>query len=64
MKYVVCVNHVPDTEAKIKIGTDGKSIDKTGINHILNPFDEFATEAILQLKEKNGGETIAITLGG
>ncbi|MBI5475876.1 MAG: electron transfer flavoprotein subunit beta/FixA family protein, partial [Ignavibacteriales bacterium] len=46
------------------IGTDGKSIDKTGINHILNPFDEFATEAILQLKEKNGGETIAITLGG
>jgi electron transfer flavoprotein beta subunit len=64
MKYVVCVNHVPDTEAKIKIGADGKSIDKTGINHILNPFDEFATEAILQLKEKNGGETIAITLGG
>jgi electron transfer flavoprotein beta subunit len=64
MKCIVCVNHVPDTEAKIKVGADGKYIDKAGINHILNPYDEFATEAILQLKEKNGGETIAITLGG
>lgn len=64
MKCIVCVNHVPDTEAKIKIGADGKNIDKTGINQILSPYDEFATEAILQLKEKNGGETIALTLGG
>jgi electron transfer flavoprotein beta subunit len=64
MKIVACINHVPDTEAKIKIGTDGKTIDKTGVNFILNPYDEFAVEAALQLKEKMGGETIALTLGG
>jgi electron transfer flavoprotein beta subunit len=64
MKLVACINHVPDTEAKIKVGPDGKSIDKAGVNHILNPYDEFAIEAALQLKEKNGGETYAITLGG
>jgi electron transfer flavoprotein beta subunit len=63
MKIVVCINHVPDTEAKIKIGTDGKTIDKAGINFILNPYDEFAVEAALQLKEKMGGETVAVSLG-
>lgn len=64
MKIVACINHVPDTEAKIKVGADGKSIDKAGVTYILNPYDEFAIEAALQLKEKNGGETIALTLGG
>ncbi|HJV32846.1 MAG TPA: electron transfer flavoprotein subunit beta/FixA family protein, partial [Patescibacteria group bacterium] len=61
---IVCINHVPDTEAKIKIGTDGKTIDKTGVNYMLSPYDEFAIEAALRLKEKFGGETIAMTLGG
>ena len=64
MKIVACINHVPDTEAKLKVGADGKTIDKTGISFILNPYDEFAIEAAMRLKEKNGGETIAITLGG
>jgi electron transfer flavoprotein beta subunit len=63
MKIVVCVNHVPDTETKVKIGPDNKSIDKSGVNFILNPYDEFAIEAALQLKEKHGGETIAMSLG-
>ncbi len=64
MKFVVCINHVPDTETKVKVAADGKTIDKTGVNYILNPYDEFAIEAVLQLKEKHGGETIAVTLGG
>jgi len=64
MKIVVCINHVPDTETKVKIGADGKTIDKNGVNFILNPYDEFAIEAGLKLKEKNGGEVIALALGG
>lgn len=64
MKIVVCINHVPDTEAKIKIGADGRSIDKAGVNFMLNPYDEFAIEAALRLKEKFGGETLAVSLGG
>jgi electron transfer flavoprotein beta subunit len=64
MKIIVCINHVPDTEAKIKIGADGKTIDKAGINFMLSPYDEFAIEAALRLKEKFGGETLAMSLGG
>lgn len=64
MKIIVCIHHVPDTETKVKVGADGTSIDKTGVNFILNPYDEFALEAALRLKEQSGGETIAMTLGG
>ncbi len=64
MKLVACINHVPDTTAKINVGTDGKTIDKTGVGFIINPYDEFAVEECLRLKEKNGGEVIAVSLGG
>jgi electron transfer flavoprotein beta subunit len=64
MKLAVCVNHVPDTASKINIAADGKNIDKTGVTFILNPYDEFAIEECLRLKEKNGGEVVAISLGG
>ncbi|MGD0589261.1 MAG: electron transfer flavoprotein subunit beta/FixA family protein [Bacteroidota bacterium] len=63
MKLAVCINHVPDTAAKITIAVDGKNIDKTGITFVLNPYDEIAVEECLRLKEKNGGEVIAISLG-
>jgi electron transfer flavoprotein beta subunit len=64
MKLAVCINHVPDTAAKITIAADGKNIDKTGITFVLNPYDEYAIEECLRLKEKNTGEVIAISLGG
>jgi len=64
MNIVVCINHVPDTETKVKIGPDGKSIDRTGVNFILNPYDEIAIEESLRLKEKNGGQVMAVSLGG
>ena len=53
MKIVICVNHVPDTETKVKIGSDNKSIDPAGVNYMLNPYDEFAIEAGLRLKERS-----------
>src|SRR5437867_1015724 len=64
MKVAVCINHVPDTETKVKVSADGATIDRAGVNFMLNPYDEFAVEAALRLKEKFGGETLAITLGG
>lgn len=64
MKIVVCVNHVPDTETKIKVAADNTSIEKTGVNYMLSPYDEFAIEEGLKLKEKNGGEVIVVSLGG
>src|SRR5260221_1862633 len=64
MRIIVCINHVPDTETKVKIGADGKTIDKTAVNYMLNPYDEFAIEAALRFKEKMTGEPIALSLGG
>ncbi len=64
MKLVVCVNHVPDTETKVKVGADGKTIDKSGVNFIINPYDEYGVEECLRLKEKFGGEVIVVSLGG
>lgn len=64
MKIAVCINHVPDTETKVKIGSDGKSLEKAAVNYVLNPYDEFAVEEALRMKEKHGGEVIAMSLGG
>jgi electron transfer flavoprotein beta subunit len=64
MKLAVCINHVPDTASKITLAPDGKNIDKTGVTFVLNPYDEYAIEECLRLKEKNTGEVIAISLGG
>lgn len=64
MKIVVCVKHVPDTEAKIVIDDDGKSINSGDIKFVMNPYDEFAVEEALQLKEAAGeGEIIVLTVG-
>ncbi len=64
MNFVVCIKRVPDTEARIKIAADGKSIDPTGVQFIPSPYDEFAIEAALLQKEKAGaGEVIAVCLG-
>lgn len=64
MKIAVCINHVPDTETRVKVGSDGVSIDRTGVNFVMNPYDEFAVEEGLQAKQKHGGEVIAVSLGG
>ncbi len=63
MKIAVCISQVPDTTTKVKISSDGKSIDSTGVTFIINPYDEFGVEEALKLKEKNGGETIAVSVG-
>lgn len=63
MKIAVCVKRVPDTETRIKIGADGKSIDETGVKFVLNPYDEYAVEEALQLKEEHGGEVVVVSIG-
>ena len=64
MKIAVCLRRVPDTTAKIVIGSSGTSIDETGIKFVPNPYDEYAVEAAIALKELAGaGETVVIGLG-
>jgi electron transfer flavoprotein beta subunit len=64
LKIAVCLKRVPDTVAKITIGSDRKSIDASGLKFVLNPYDEFAVEEAIALKEKAGaGETVAYSVG-
>ncbi len=63
MNIYVCVKQVPDTETRVQVGSDGKSIDSADINTILNPFDEFAVEQALLTKEQHGGEVTAVSMG-
>ena len=60
MNILVCIKQVPDTETRIKIGEDKKSIDPTDVNWILNPYDEYAVEEALQIKEKLGDTTVTV----
>ncbi len=57
MKIVVTVKLVPDTNAVKRIDPATKRLVRTGLETVLNPFDEYAIEAALQLKEKLGGDT-------
>lgn len=64
MKIVVCMKRVPDTEAKIKIDASGKAIETTGFEFVPNPFDEYAVEEAVKLKEKiAGSEVVVLTVG-
>ena len=64
MKIAVCLRRTPDTTAKIVIAAGGTSIDETGVKFVPNPYDEYAIEAAIALKEKTGaGETVVVALG-
>jgi electron transfer flavoprotein beta subunit len=64
LKIIVCVKRVPDTEARIRISGDGKSIDPAGVKFVLNPYDEFAVEAALKHREAAGeGSVTVISVG-
>ena len=60
MKIAVCVKRVPDTETRVKIASDAKSLDEAGVKFVLNPYDEFAVEEALQRKEQAGAGEVAI----
>ena len=55
---------MPDTEARIRVDGSGTGIDKTGIKFDMSPYDAFAVEAALRLKEAAGeGDVTLVTLG-
>lgn len=63
MNILVCISSVPDTTSKINFSPDGKSFDKTGIQFVINPHDEYSLSKALQLKEKNGAQISVLSVG-
>ena len=64
MNSIVCVKQVPDTESVIKIDSQGTGIVEEGMKYVANPYDEYAVEEALRLREKFGeGKVTVITVG-
>jgi electron transfer flavoprotein beta subunit len=65
MKIAVCLKLVPATTADIRIAPDGQSLQLAGVETVISPYDEYALEAALKLRESNAGSTIqVIAVGG
>jgi electron transfer flavoprotein beta subunit len=66
MKILVCLSNVPDTTTKIKLALDSKSVDMTGVQWVINPWDELALTRALELKEAPGTtiEKVSVVMVG
>ncbi len=64
MKIIVCLCRVPDTATRIVIGASQTTIETQGVQYIINPFDEFALEEAIRLKEKIPGSTVMVLTVG
>jgi electron transfer flavoprotein beta subunit len=65
VKIGVCLSQVPASDSRIKINADNTGVDLAGVKWEINPYDEFALEAGLRLKdEKKATDVIVFTVGG
>jgi electron transfer flavoprotein beta subunit len=64
MKIVVCVEQVPDTETRVRVAASGAAISEADVQTwIVSPYDEFAIEEALRIREAKGGEVVVVTVG-
>jgi electron transfer flavoprotein beta subunit len=63
MKIVVAIKQVPARDSQLRISSSGKWIDEEDLTHEINEPDAYALEEGLQLKEKHGGEVVALCFG-
>lgn len=62
MNIIVCIKQVPDT-TDVKINPETNTLVREGVKSVINPFDTYAIEAGVQLKEKFGGKVTVVTMG-
>ncbi|MEM6771453.1 MAG: electron transfer flavoprotein beta subunit/FixA family protein, partial [Bacteroidota bacterium] len=64
MKILVCVSKTPETTTKIQLTGDQSALDTSGVNYIMNPYDEwYALVRALELKEAGGGSVTILNVG-
>jgi electron transfer flavoprotein beta subunit len=63
MKILVCISNVPDTTTKITFTGDNTQFNQTGVQFVLNPYDEIALSRAIELTEGNGGTVTVINVG-
>ena len=63
MKILVCITHVPDTTSRIAFTDDNTKFDKTGVQYIIGPYDDYALARAVELKEQHGGSITVLNVG-
>ena len=63
MKILVALKQVPDTETKIKINSEGTALDLSDVKWVTSPYDEYALEEAMRLKESQGVTVSVIAVG-
>ncbi len=63
MEIIVLMKQVPSTETLVTIADDGKSVVLDNAKFVMNPYEEFAVEEALKIKEKHGGTVTIVSLG-
>ena len=63
MKIAVCVKQVPDSETRIRMDGPSADLDRSGFTMILNPYDAYAVEEAVKIKEAGEAEVTVITVG-
>ena len=63
MKILVCISNVPDTTSKINFTADNTAFDKTGVQFVINPNDEFGLTRAMWFKEKQGATVHVVSVG-
>lgn len=63
MRIVVLVKRVPDTASVFKVAGDGKSVDLAGLKYVMSPYDEYAVEEAIQIKERAGADVVLLSIG-
>ena len=62
MNIIVCIKQVPET-TEVRINPETNTLIREGVKAIINPFDMYAIEESVRLKEKFGGKVIVLTMG-
>jgi electron transfer flavoprotein beta subunit len=62
MHAIVCIKQVPDT-TEVRIDPETNTLVREGVASIVNPFDTYAIEEALQLRERHGGKVTVLTMG-
>jgi electron transfer flavoprotein beta subunit len=63
MKILVCITHVPDTTSKISFTEGDTKFDKTGVQYIIGPYDDYAIARAMELKESDGATVTVLNVG-
>lgn len=63
MKILVCISHVPDTTSKINFTDNDTVFDTSGVQFVINPYDEFSLTRAMWFKEKQGATVTVVSVG-